>query len=67
MMQANLASPQAAMRVAALQLLCTGRTSALPPTDEEDGPMLPGPPQLHGEEPESGTVGIRAWGLGFRV
>ena len=59
MMQASLASPQAAMRVAALQLLCTGASPDLPRTDREDGPMLPGPPRLPGEEPDSGTARFR--------
>ena len=52
-MQANLSCPQAAMRVATLQLLCT--STDVPSTEDDDnGPALPGPPQLPGSEPESG-------------
>ena len=54
-MQANLSSPQAAMRVATLQLLCT--STDVPSTeDDDDGPALPGPPQLPGSELDSGML-----------
>ena len=55
-MRGNLSSPQAAMRVATLQLLCAGSKADAHSAADEADQALPGPPKMPDSDEEPGQL-----------